>query len=724
MKGSFECVWSNDESLCRGSVHRISCTERGSGGFATVYKVDGIDGLPGDHDYAIKWYDQGTERDTVEREYNTLCLLGGARGYAPRAYALGHAWRALARHWAIIMELMGGSTLEEAYDSLCEDNEVTLDARRALAALGQVARACEACRGACEDRGVNRDLQPKNVMVEVDPERREVTHAAIVDWGQAPESRKSITPSAYAKLATPPFAAPEMFGGEHRDSSRNVATVDVWSLGALGFWLRTREKPHELELEDIHKQEKRGGREYTKDGNERRAAAKVRGIDLGSWLEACGIRTSPLDEKLSDLIAECTRFDPDERPKNPGEVANRIDGILEKFIKNSDNLPKKSQISYVPWNTPSNKSDHSKLSGMVLDDDRIISSVDITSLVGESQSNAWDDTPKSVIGESVAVDTSAQSTGLEPNSSTIYTETDGPDSYASGGHNDPCDPIGGTWHKLRRKTSRQRRSARRERLAARAERERLARKTMQYQHSYHQDSSTAFDKVESNPKKNNSIHLEKNKQHKNQKKDIVQNNKEKVSSTTTLKDQIISFAILTFLISFHVLFGGLFLVTISIIFLLILHVFNIIQFPFNNNFIGLMMQTAESSVVCFCIIISATCKQESFFSDIASFFADIIKVAGIELDHLLGKLQILFLAELCTSVGYLSSWAIYYGPFSSYFNIIFIVVCINTLLITLIFIITRKLSENKLYIIIFACTALFYIVSALVLYPSVRPPLT
>ena len=635
MKGSFECVWSNDESLCRGSVHRISCTERGSGGFATVYKVDGIDGLPGDHDYAIKWYDQGTERDTVEREYNTLCLLGGARGYAPRAYALGHAWRALARHWAIIMELMGGSTLEEAYDSLCEDNEVTLDARRALAALGQVARACE-------DRGVNRDLQPKNVMVEVDPERREVTHAAVVDWGQAPESRKSITPSAYAKLATPPFAAPEMFGGEHRDSSRNVATVDVWSLGALGFWLRTREKPHELELEDIHKQEKRGGREYTKDGNERRAAAKVRGIDLGSWLEACGIRTSPLDEKLSDLIAECTRFDPDERPKNPGEVANRIDGILEKFIKNSDNLPKKSQISYVPWNTPSNKSDHSKLSGMVLDDDRIISSVDITSLVGESQSNAWDDTPKSVIGESVAVDTSAQSTGLEPNSSTIYTETDGPDSYASGGHNDPCDPIGGTWHKLRRKTSRQRRSARRERLAARAERERLARKTMQYQHSYHQDSSTAFDKVESNPKKNNSIHLEKNKQHKNQKKDIVQNNKEKVSSTTTLKDQIISFAILTFLISFHVLFGGLFLVTISIIFLLILHVFNIIQFPFNNNFIGLMMQTAESSVVCFCIIISATCKQESFFSDIASFFADIIKVAGIELDHLLGKLQILF----------------------------------------------------------------------------------
>lgn len=193
-----------------------------------------------------------------------------------------------------------------------------------------------------------------------------------------------------------------------------------------------------------------------------------------------------------------------------------------------------------------------------------------------------------------------------------------------------------------------------------------------------------------------------------------------MSSTTTLKDQIISFAILTFLISFHVLFGGFFLVTISIIFLLILHVFNIIQFPFNNNFIGLMMQTAESSVVCFCIIIDATSKQQSFFA----VPADLIKDAGIELDHLLGKLQILFLAELCTSVGYLSSWAIYYGPFSSYFNIIFIVVCINTLLITLIFIITRKLSGNKLYIIIFACTALFYIASALVLYPSVRPPLT
>ena len=432
MKGSFECVWSNDESLCRGSVHRISCTERGSGGFATVYKVDGIDGLPGDHDYAIKWYDQGTERDTVEREYNTLCLLGGARGHAPRAYALGHAWRALARHWAIIMELMGGSTLEEAYDSLCEDNEVTLDARRALAALGQVARACEVCRGACEDRGVNRDLQPKNVMVEVDPERREVTHAAVVDWGQAPESRKSITPSAYAKLATPPFAAPEMFGGEHRDSSRNVATVDVWSLGALGFWLRTREKPHELELEDIHKQEKRGGREYTKDGNERRAAAKVRGIDLGSWLEACGIRTSPLDEKLSDLIAECTRFDPDERPKNPGEVADRVDGILEEPIEEPGSPSKKSQASCVPWETPSNKPVRSKLGSVVLDDDLIISSED------ERRSGTWDDARESTIGENAAVDKSALGAGLEPNRPTAYSESDTPDPYASVGRNDPC----------------------------------------------------------------------------------------------------------------------------------------------------------------------------------------------------------------------------------------------------------------------------------------------
>ena len=321
MEDNFECVRYN-EGLCGGPVTWVSghWAEKGSGGFAMVYGVDGVDGLPGDHDYAIKWYNKrDIDRDAVEREYDTLRLLGGAGGHAPKAYALGRTWHDGARRWAIVMDLMGGSTLKEAYDSLCEDGEVTLDARRALAALGQVARACEACR----DRGVNRDLQPRNVMVEVDPERREVTHAAIVDWGQAPESP---TKDTFAKAATLPFAAPEMFGGKYRRAPwRNAATVDVWSLGALGFWLRTREVPLKDELEGV---------DGFKDGaNEGRAEIKRGGIDLGFWLEEHGIRSSPLDEELSDLIAECTRFDPDERPQTPGEVADRIDGILEDLAE-------------------------------------------------------------------------------------------------------------------------------------------------------------------------------------------------------------------------------------------------------------------------------------------------------------------------------------------------------------------------------------------------------
>ena len=325
MEDSFECV-RYDEGLCGGPVTWVSghWAERGSGGFATVYRVDGVDGLPRDHAYAIKRYDKrDIDMDAVECEYDTLRLLGGAGGHAPRAYALGRARHDGALRWAIVMELMGGSTLKKAYDSLCEDGERTLDARRALAALGQVARSCEACREACEERGVNRDLQPKNVMVEVDPERREVTHAAVVDWGQAPESP---TKDTFAKAATLPFAAPEMFGGKYRRAPwRNAATVDVWSLGALGFWLRTKEVPLKDELEGV---------DGFKDGaNEGRAEIKRGGIDLGFWLEEHGIRASPLDEELSDLIAECTRFDPDERPQTPGEVADRIDGILEDLAE-------------------------------------------------------------------------------------------------------------------------------------------------------------------------------------------------------------------------------------------------------------------------------------------------------------------------------------------------------------------------------------------------------
>ncbi|MFC2340652.1 MAG: SEC-C metal-binding domain-containing protein, partial [Olsenella sp.] len=374
-------------------------------------------------DYAIKWYNKrDIDRDAVEREYDTLRLLGGAGGHAPKAYALGRTWHDGARRWAIVMELMGGSTLKEAYDSLCEDGEVTLDARRALAALGQVARACEACREACEDRGVNRDLQPRNVMVEVDPERREVTHAAIVDWGQAPESP---TKDTFAKAATLPFAAPEMFGGKYRRAPwRNAATVDVWSLGALGFWLRTKEVPLKDELEGV---------DGFKDGaNEGRAEIKRGGIDLGPWLEEHGIPASPLDERLSDLIAECTRFDPDERPRTPGEVADRVDGILVEPIEEPGSPSKKSQASCVPWETPSNKPVRSKLGSVVLDDDLIISSED------ERRSGTWDDARESTIGENAAVDKSALGAGLEPNRPTAYSESDTPDPYASVGRNDPC----------------------------------------------------------------------------------------------------------------------------------------------------------------------------------------------------------------------------------------------------------------------------------------------
>ena len=330
MEDNFECVRVSES--CAVSEFELPSRWKyvGEGGFAKVYAVS----LAELGDCALKFFDKlkdgefdryegkGINEWSATREYETLDSLKDTSGHAPRAYALGRARHDGALRWAIVMELMGGSTLEEAYDSLCEDNEVTLDARRALAALGQVARACEACRGACEDRGVNRDLQPKNVMVEVDPERREVTHAAIVDWGQAPEHPAKDT---FAKVATPSFAAPEMFGGKYRRAPwRNAATVDVWSLGALGFWLRTKEDPLKDELKGVGDQD---------GANERRAEIKRGGIDLGSWLEEHGIPASPLDERLSDLIAKCTRFDPGERPRTPGKVADRIDGILEDLAE-------------------------------------------------------------------------------------------------------------------------------------------------------------------------------------------------------------------------------------------------------------------------------------------------------------------------------------------------------------------------------------------------------
>ena len=294
--------------------------EIGGGGWGHVFKVEF------NSPCALKLYDgragEGRLMESAKVEYQALVAMGGAGGHAPKAYARGRALHDGVTRPAVIMEFVEGAPLADPRGRinpvLLEYGKAALGAEAALEAAERVAQALQACH---EAGRVNRDLWPANVMVGYDEASRSVSSASIVDWGQAPrgDGHGVTPPNEHPRLAQLNFAAPEVYGGDHRDR-RDGATVDVWSLGAIAFWLRTGKAPLGEELRGLR---------VTEDTMDEVAQIKrEHPLDLAAWLERYGEEAGPLDRGLSDLILRCTSYDPSRRPEGPGEVAGEIRGLL------------------------------------------------------------------------------------------------------------------------------------------------------------------------------------------------------------------------------------------------------------------------------------------------------------------------------------------------------------------------------------------------------------
>lgn len=288
--------------------------------------------LDGEEDLVLKLLYEGLPDGTAKLEYETLKRLNGAKGHAPKALAFGMG-RVDGGEWrqAIVMECVSGQPLQTKEEretgrgdaSRCLDDLAgrrrLLSSKQVLDIVREIALASEACYRAGEapdadgdSLGVHGALSPENIMVDAQERGngRTVKKVILVGW------RRDTGYIAPSSLGTCPEKACFSSQGALEGSVHDI-TMDVWSIGALAFWLRTREYP----LDDD---------------------AKRSEIDLVGWLRQHGHELTWLDERLSALIANCTQLDPDMRPQTPGKVASRANicdyprGLIDELHKLAD----------------------------------------------------------------------------------------------------------------------------------------------------------------------------------------------------------------------------------------------------------------------------------------------------------------------------------------------------------------------------------------------------
>jgi eukaryotic-like serine/threonine-protein kinase len=214
----------------------------------------------------------------------------------------------------LAMKLIKGNTLE-----VILKNRLDLVAERGRL-LAVFEAVCQAVGYAHSHRVIHRDLKPANVMVGAFGE------VQVMDWGlakviggeptitadpsEAEETQArtevSPTPEAWSRtqagslVGTPAFIPPEQAGGE---IERVDERADVFGLGAVLTVILTGKPPYIGET-----------------------AESVRLMAVRGKLEECFVRLDNCgaEPELTALCKQCLAFEPADRPRNGGEVAQTV----------------------------------------------------------------------------------------------------------------------------------------------------------------------------------------------------------------------------------------------------------------------------------------------------------------------------------------------------------------------------------------------------------------
>lgn len=271
--------------------------------------------------------DYDVAREAFMREYQTLRMLSGVRGF-PRLYGLGR----LDGKDAIIMEWIEGETLQSALRHLFVDDEGRLSPLTA-AQLGRDLFALLARMDIIENSVVHRDISTSNIMIDTSVHTLEEQVAMghfdlkLVDFGSAilPGQRASIT-QKYGVLrgATPDFAPPEMLTEDiaNIDTLRRNPAVDVYAAASVLFLLLDGHAPFNFERQGR-------GRSYYLQKTERRPRR------LTSVHKASGNIVATLGHEtqtarlVKEAVARCGRRPPD---RELAKILSTVDDQLESLL--------------------------------------------------------------------------------------------------------------------------------------------------------------------------------------------------------------------------------------------------------------------------------------------------------------------------------------------------------------------------------------------------------
>ncbi len=213
----------------------------------------------------------------------------------------------------IATEFLEGSPLDRLYAHAKPANPAEMRERMQL--LERIARAAHTLH---EHGVIHRDLKPSNVIVMPNGPDGQGGTPFIIDLGIAlidtPDLHHTLTIEG-PPIGTPAFMAPEQARGE---SAAISTRSDIYSLGAIGYWLCTGETPHDLAGVTLHEAIRRVGSEVPRG---------ARGISgklpkpLAAILDtACAAKSADRYASAADFADDIRRYLSREpvRATNPG----------------------------------------------------------------------------------------------------------------------------------------------------------------------------------------------------------------------------------------------------------------------------------------------------------------------------------------------------------------------------------------------------------------------
>lgn len=289
------------------------------GGQGQIHRVQGANG---EESLALKLFDDFNQ---AKNEW-TLLKLHADDGTVPEPKWFGlvvSAPSATGRQsgWAIVMEYIEGSSLQEMIDAGAASEDKRLSVKEALEIIRPIIRF-SSNRAGSRHPYPHRDIKPSNIIVE---RQGSALKARLVDFGIGSTANAPIS-EADGYMGTKGYAAPELWlASLRRHSDINDLRLDTYSIGATLYAMLVGGEPPEYSKQITWAPFKHND-ELTDDLNARLDTDlrnKYMSAGIGNIERAIAKSFDLMDERIRKAAERCL---------NPNQVDRPMPDKLESFI--------------------------------------------------------------------------------------------------------------------------------------------------------------------------------------------------------------------------------------------------------------------------------------------------------------------------------------------------------------------------------------------------------